>query len=85
MRVRVRLHGTLRASATSGGTDLEVPEGTTASGLLRLLGIREERGVVVVMGGRVLDSNDALQADAAVEVFQAIAGGGPSVWPLRSG
>ncbi len=55
--------------------DLEMAEGATVADLLLLLGIRETRGVVVVIGGRVVGPEDPLQADATVEVFQAIAGG----------
>ncbi len=78
MKVRVRLHGTLRGEAggvRSEATNLEVAEGTTAGELLGLLGLREARGVVMVMGGRVMGPDDPLAAEAVVEVFQAIAGG----------
>lgn len=79
MKIRVQLYGTLRQSLPgdrqSGEIEIEMPEGATAADVLRLLGIQDMRGIVVVMGGRVLTSDDPVQPGASVVVFQAIGGG----------
>jgi sulfur carrier protein ThiS len=79
MKIRVKLHGTLRGDIRAGGQageiEVEAPEGATAADLLRLLGVAESRAAIVVMDGHVLAPEDRLKAGVPIGVFQAIGGG----------
>jgi sulfur carrier protein ThiS len=79
MKLKVKLYGTLSQQVPgyqhSQGIEVEIPEGTTAKGLLDLLEISEKQGAVVVMGGHILKASDAMQGEVPVHVLQSLAGG----------
>ncbi len=77
--MRVKLYGTLSQRFPeyqhSQGIEVEIPDGSTARGLLVLLGISESQGAVVVMEGRILKADDQIRCGVQVHVFQAVHGG----------
>jgi len=79
MKVKVKLHGTLRQNfqdyQPSHGIEIEIPDGATVKDLLDHLGILETRGAAVITSGRVLKADHKLQAEVSVDIFQSIQGG----------
>jgi hypothetical protein len=79
MKVNVKLYGTLRRRFPgyqhAHGIELEIPDGTTAQDLFKLLNISESHQPVIVMKGRILRSDDKILYRAAVNIFQSLQGG----------
>jgi sulfur carrier protein ThiS len=79
MKVKVRLFGTLGRHLSgyqhSQGIEVEVPEGATVKHLLAHLQIPELPGTVVIMEGRVLNSDDRVCCGVPINVLQRIGGG----------
>ena len=79
MKVRVKLFGNLRKQFPdyrhSQGLEVEIPEEATVKDLLACLRFSESRGVVVIVEGRVLKSEDEIPCGIPVDVFQSIQGG----------
>jgi sulfur carrier protein ThiS len=79
MQLKVKLYGTLcqrfPGYKRSEGLDLEMPDGTTVKDLLARLHITKPQGALVIMEGRVLKADDAVQSGVPVNMLQAIQGG----------
>lgn len=79
MKVKVRLHGTLRQNfpdyGSSQGFEIEIPDGTMVENLLTLLDISEPKGAAAIVNGRVLKADDEIQDGVSVDIFQIIQGG----------
>ena len=79
MTVEVALFATLRRYRPTGGDtsafDLDVPEGTTIDGLLRLLGIPEGQMKQVYAGSQRRAGAYVLRDGERVAIFPPIAGG----------
>ena len=79
MKVWVKLYGNLRQQFPgyrhSRGMEVEIPERATVKDLLTFLDFSKSRGVVVIVEGRVLKSEDEIRCGVPVNVFQSIKGG----------
>lgn len=79
MRVRVRLYGLLGKGIPGHdpreGMEMDVPEGSTLSDVLDLLGVEAGGGEIVVSGGRVLEREERLRPGATIQVYHSAAGG----------
>ncbi len=79
MKIRVRLHATLRPylpPLTEGNLlEVELPAGATAGDVARALGIPEGFAGVAFSGGEKREMHDALQPGEELDLFPPLAGG----------
>ena len=79
MKVRVKLHGTLRERfpdyRQTYGIEVDIAEGATVKDLLALLGIDNTKGVAVIIQGRIQKETDTIQPGAQVSVLPVLKGG----------
>jgi sulfur carrier protein ThiS len=79
VKVKVKLFGTLGKNIPgyrhSQEIEAEIPDGAMANDLLTLLDIPESQGVIIIVEGKVLKADDAIQDGVLVNVMQAIRGG----------
>ncbi len=79
MKIIVKLYGTLREKFSdyqhSHGMELELPDGSLVKDLLVNLKIAESQGAVVSMNNRILKSNDQIQENGEIQIFQAVHSG----------
>ncbi|MFZ0448503.1 MAG: MoaD/ThiS family protein [Desulfatiglandaceae bacterium] len=79
MKLRVKLYGTFRRRfpgyQVAKGMEIEITPGVSVKNLLDRLGIRENQGGVVVMDGRILNTEDEIPSGVEVQIFQGIHGG----------
>ena len=79
MKIEVKLYGALKTkyekSRQQESFEIEMPEGAKPVDLLIHLDIHDQRHVVVIMDGRVLQAGDELQDGKSASVFYAVYGG----------
>jgi sulfur carrier protein ThiS len=79
VKVNVRLFGTLSKGwpeyQHQQGLDIELPRGTTATGLLVFLKIESRRTGVVSMNGEKMGPDQIIEENARITIFQPICGG----------
>jgi sulfur carrier protein ThiS len=78
MQVTVRLYGTLRRFSnleTPGLWSGEIPEGSTISDLLRLLGTSERELAAATIENRIVEINAAIPENAEIVLVTPVGGG----------
>ena len=75
MKLTVKLIGPLVYAAGFSEKEVEVPEPTTADGLLDLIGIDRERPRIVTRNGRAVGPVDAFEEGDRVVVSPLYSGG----------
>jgi sulfur carrier protein ThiS len=79
MKIRVKVYGTLHRGFPSYNHDLgmevEIREGEKIVEVLERLGLNHPQGGMVVLDGRVMKKEDALEGGSMLQVFQPVFGG----------
>ncbi len=77
MKISVRLFSTLKPYSPdgSGEADLEVGEGSRVGDLIRVLGIPDRTGRVILVNGRVAGENRELAPGDGLVLFPPVEGG----------
>jgi len=79
MKVKIQLFGVLGLKlpefASPEGVEIELPDDSTAGGLLEYLKIPETWGPAVSMDSRLLKYEDPVRDGDEIRVFQAVHGG----------
>ena len=82
MKIKVRLHATLRRHTLAGYQSrlaVELDEGATVSSLLKTLDLgMEPEHLLIVINRRRVEPEDALADGAEVDLFPPISGGRPT-------
>jgi sulfur carrier protein ThiS len=79
MKVKIKLFGVLGLKlpefASPEGVEIELPDGSTARGLLKHLKIPDDSGPAVTIDSRLLKHEDLIRDGAEIRIFQAVHGG----------
>lgn len=79
MRVKVKLHATLRKFLPAGSDDnaavLDMPQGTTVADVIDHLGIPPDHAKMIVSGDVYLETTSVLHDGQEVNLFPPLAGG----------
>ena len=79
MKVKILLFGVLGMKlpewASPEGVEIELPDDSTASDLLKYLKIPEDWGPAVTIDSRLLKNEDPVLDGSEIRIFQAVHGG----------